>query len=230
MRFVGMIYGCLQRKMDDGTAMSFFLLPALPSMSTAAKQQLFGHSRRGINIRLQACGVPLTLKTDRNVINSPLYMPQNFTVKRTTTADPDFLSLVLALDHELWNELNEDQATYDQYNKVPDIRTAVLVYKGTEPVACGCFKGFDEQTVEIKRMFVTKAFRGKGLSKKVLRELEAWAQEIGYRTAVLETSIYFNVAQTLYTVAGYRVTPNYPPYESLPESICMKKELTTGAL
>jgi GNAT superfamily N-acetyltransferase len=132
---------------------------------------------------------------------------------------------VRLLDHELWNELNEDMQTYDQYNKVPDLNTVLLVYHGDEPVACGCFKSFDEQTAEIKRMFVKKSFRGLGLSKKVLHSLEEWALETGYSQTILETSIYFETAKTLYQTNGYSIIPNYPPYTGLHDSVCMKKHL-----
>lgn len=152
-------------------------------------------------------------------------MLKNMHIRRTTTGDSDFQQLVVLLDHELWNELNEDQATYDQYNKVPDIKTAILVYEGGEAVACGCFKELKKNTVEIKRMFVKKGSRGKGYSKAVLQELEQWARERGYRFAILETSVHFNTAKTLYQTNGYQVVPNYPPYVGLPESVCMKKAL-----
>lgn len=152
-------------------------------------------------------------------------MAGSFILKRTTAAHADFLTLVRQLDNELWNELEEDQATYDQYNKVPDIKTAVVIYNGGEPAACGCFKQFDEAAVEIKRMFVKKTFRGLGLSKIVLAELEAWAKETGYKAAVLETSVRFKTARNLYGNKGYCIVPNYPPYEGLPESVCMRKSL-----
>ena len=152
-------------------------------------------------------------------------MNQTVQVKRTATSDPHFLRLVSLLDHELWIELNEDQATYDQHNKVPGIPTAILLYDNGEPAACGCFKVFDEETVEIKRMFVKKESRGKGYSKLVLQALEYWAKESGYQYAILETSIHFTVAQNLYRSNNYYPTPNYPPYVDLPESICMKKDL-----
>lgn len=152
-------------------------------------------------------------------------MTEAFAIKRTTTADADFQLLVTHLDNELWNELKEDQATYDQYNKVPDIKTAVILYDVNIPVAIGCFKAFDESTVEIKRMFVEKAYRGKGCSKQILSELEKWAVEEGYSHAVLETSIHFNAARTLYTKAGYVIIPNYGQYAGLEESVCMKKDL-----
>ena len=148
-----------------------------------------------------------------------------FIVKRTTTEHPDFICLVSCLDNELWNELNEDQSTYDQYNKVPDIKTAIIIYDDEKPVAIGCFKEYNNNTVEIKRMYVDKAYRGKGLSKLVLNELEKWAIELGFINSILETSIHFAVARTLYEKAGYVVIPNYDQYEGLEESVCMKKKL-----
>src|SRR4051812_40292580 len=114
-------------------------------------------------------------------------MEQNIFLKRTTAADKDFQLLVECLDHELWDELKEDQATYAPHNKVADIKTAVLIYVNEEPAACGCFKKFDEQTVEVKRMFVQKTYRGLGLSKKILNALEQWAVENSYHYALLET-------------------------------------------
>jgi GNAT superfamily N-acetyltransferase len=152
-------------------------------------------------------------------------MQLHFILKRTTTADKDFRYLVSCLDHELWVELKEDQATYDQYNKVPDIETAIVIYAGEEPIACGCFKVYDQETVEIKRMFVQKAWRGKGLSRKLLNELKQWAIELGYRYAVLETSHRFVTARQLYTTNNYQIIPNYPPYTGMEESVCMKKKL-----
>ena len=146
-------------------------------------------------------------------------------VKRTTTDDQNFLLLVAELDFELWNELAEDQATYDQYNKVPAIATAIVLFEENVPAACGCFKEIDDRTVEIKRMFVRKAYRGKGYSKRILHELEKWAVSLGYRFALLERSIHFSIAKQLYQSNGYEIISNYPPYTDLPESVCMKKEL-----
>lgn len=152
-------------------------------------------------------------------------MEQNFLLKRTTTADADFQLLVKHLDNELWNELNEDMKTYDPHNKVPDIKTALVIYVEGQPVACGCYKQFDENTIEVKRMFVEKTHRGLGLSKKILKELEDWAIENNYHNAVLETSIHFSTARRLYETSGYAIIPNYPPYVGLKESVCMKKQL-----
>lgn len=152
-------------------------------------------------------------------------MINELTIKRTSTNNPDFIYLVSLLDYELWVELNEDQSTYDQYNKVPDLSTAIVIYADGKPVACGCYKKYDDKTVEIKRMYVDKNFRGKGISKLILSELEKWAVENKFEYAILETSIHFTVAQSLYKNAGYNVIENYDQYEGLEESVCMKKQL-----
>ncbi len=152
-------------------------------------------------------------------------MSELVVTKRTNSNNADFGKLINHLDHELWNELKEDQGTYDQYNKVPDLPTVVLIYADEVAIACGCFKPFDDHTVEIKRMFVEKDFRGKGISRMVLNELEKWAREIGYQFAILETSIHFTVARTLYGQSGYKIIENYAQYAGLEESVCMKKEL-----
>lgn len=156
-------------------------------------------------------------------------MEENVSIKRTTSSDKDFELLVTHLDHELWNELNEDQAQYDQYNKVPDLPTVVLVYVNHTPAACGCFKRYNAGTVEIKRMFVEKEFRRKGLAKMVLDELETWATKQNAKHAILETSVHFTAAKTLYMNAGYQVIANYDQYAGLKESVCMKKKLSTAA-
>jgi len=152
-------------------------------------------------------------------------MNKEWIIKRTNGADPDFQLLITHLDHELWNELKEDQATYDQYNKVPDIGTAVVIYVNGKPVASGCFKRYSDDMVEIKRMFVEKEFRGRGFSTVMLKELEEWAIQSGYQYAILETSIHFKAARGLYSGAGYKVIANYDQYAGLEESVCMKKEL-----
>lgn len=155
-------------------------------------------------------------------------MNTEINVKRTGSDDPDFQLLVSHLDHELWNELKEDQAAYDQYNKVPGINTVLVLYVDKMPVACGCFKEHNKVTVEIKRMFVEKEYRGQGLSIQVLDELEKWAKELGFRYAILETSIHFQAAKALYTGAGYHIIENYDQYKGLAESVCMKKKLVDG--
>ena len=48
------------------------------------------------------------------------------------------------------------QKKYKQHNKIDFIKDVVVIYKNGEPVACGAFKQFENNSVEIKRVFVKK--------------------------------------------------------------------------
>lgn len=144
---------------------------------------------------------------------------------RTTSDHPDFRMMVRTLDEDLYQRNGETQKQYDQYNKIGHIQHAIVVYVDEQPIGCGCFKKYDEQTIEIKRMFILSKMRGKQLAAGLLQELENWAVEEGFRKAVLETGRRQIEAIRLYTVAGYSMTENYGQYIGMEDSICYRKEL-----
>ncbi|GAB3936046.1 GNAT family N-acetyltransferase [Mucilaginibacter myungsuensis] len=145
------------------------------------------------------------------------------TLHRITSANPDFRLLITQLDADLREMYADLMDSYDQHNIIEQIDTVVIAYHDDAPVGCGCFKAFDSESVELKRMFVARDARGKGISKLVLAELENWAAELGYRYTVLETGSKNIEAQALYRKSGYGVTPSYGPYVDLPDSVCMRK-------
>ena len=144
---------------------------------------------------------------------------------RTTSNNADFAQLIAALDDDLYQRNGDAQLKYRPYNKVDTIKHVVLVYVDGKPVGCGAFKKFDEESVEIKRMFVYPEMRGKRLAARILQELENWAVEEGYNKTVLETGYKQTEAIRLYTIAGYTLTENYGQYIGMDESICYRKEL-----
>lgn len=146
-------------------------------------------------------------------------------IKRTQSTDPDFKLLVKELDAGLRIVNGEMMDIYDQHNIIESIDTVVIAYQGDTPVGCGCFKPFDKDAVEIKRMFVRPAARGKGISAMVLQELESWAHSLGFKYTVLETGSRQVEALGLYKKAGYTSIPKYGPYVNLPDSICLRKQL-----
>ena len=146
-------------------------------------------------------------------------------LKRTTSTDDDFRFLVNQLDAELREMYADLMNTYDQHNLIEHIDTVVVAYLNDIPVGCGCFKPFDAEAVEIKRMFVAKIARGNGISRFILSGLESWAQELGSNYTVLETGIKNLEALALYQKSGYINIPNYGPYINLPDSICFRKTL-----
>lgn len=147
-------------------------------------------------------------------------------LKRTNSTDPDFLILVNRLNEYLLQQYGGLQDFYSQFNKIDNIPTVVVIYQEEIPVACGCFKKWDERTVELKRMFVADEYRGRGLGKAVVLELENWAAEIGYIRMVLEHGNRQPEASQLYQHLGFEIIPNYGQYAGMEEtSICRAKVL-----
>jgi GNAT superfamily N-acetyltransferase len=149
------------------------------------------------------------------------------TIKRTNSNNTDFHTLVKELDKDLLNRYGQLQQFYNQFNKIENNPNIVIAYINDEAAGCGCFKQFDESSVEIKRMFVSNEHRGKGIGAAILTALENWAAELGQEATVLELGNNQPEAICLYKKQGYTIIPNYGQYVGMEAtSICLKKELT----
>ncbi|MFH7012440.1 GNAT family N-acetyltransferase [Flavobacterium sp. FlaQc-52] len=146
-------------------------------------------------------------------------------LKRTNSDDADFLKLVVLLDQDLKIRDGEDHAFYNQFNKTDTIKHVIVYYENGIAVACGAFREKTNDTVEIKRMYVHFEHRKKGIASIILKELETWAAEVQYKYTILETGKNQPEAIALYQKQKYTITPNYPPYEEMDNSVCMKKTL-----
>ena len=147
------------------------------------------------------------------------------TLKRTNSDDTDFKNLVVLLDQDLAIRDGEDHAFYNQFNKTDKIKHVIVFYENNIAAGCGAFREKESDTVEIKRMFVHPDHRKKGFASAVLKELEIWAKEVGYAYTILETGKNQPEAINLYQKQDYTIIPNYPPYEAMDNSVCMKKTL-----
>ncbi len=147
------------------------------------------------------------------------------TIRRTDSSDPDFRELVALLDAELAERDGDEHPFYAQFNKIDLIRHAVVATVDGEAVGCGAYKPYEGDIVEIKRMFVRPRGRGKGIAVAILAELERWAREEGYSSAVLETGFKQPEAIRLYEKSGYVRIPNYGQYAGVANSLCMRKDL-----
>jgi ribosomal protein S18 acetylase RimI-like enzyme len=71
------------------------------------------------------------------------------------------------------------------------------------PVGCGAVKLRDPEAGEIKRMWVSREARGRGLGSRLLAELEASARAAGKVVARLETNRSLVEAVAMYRRHGY---------------------------
>jgi GNAT superfamily N-acetyltransferase len=100
-----------------------------------------------------------------------------------------------------------------------------VIYQGENAVGCGALRVLDENTGELKRMYVREAYRRRGISRKLIHHLENTARELGISCMRLETGPEQVEALALYESCGYSYIPPYGEYVGSPVSICMEKAL-----
>lgn len=145
--------------------------------------------------------------------------------KKTDSGDKDFIALASLLDKELSDRYLEMQTQYEIHNQVSEDLPVVIAYENEIPVGCCCYKVYAPQTIEIKRMYVKPGYRNRGYAIILLRMLEQWAAEQGFKKAKLETGTRQPESIALYRKSGYILTDNYGPYVGKSESVCMEKAL-----
>lgn len=104
-------------------------------------------------------------------------------------------------------------------------------FQGEDVVGCGAVKVLSwhgENYGEIKRMYVTPEYRGRGLSRRLLSALEQRLRARGVTLARLETGVHQASALALYRRAGYLERPPFGDYAPDPLSVFMEKRLRHG--
>ena len=101
-----------------------------------------------------------------------------------------------------------------------------LAWAEGRAVGCGAVRLIDEDTAELKRMYVVPERRRQGVAGALLRFLEDEALGLGARRVVLETVTHPPDAVALYRVAGYEEIPRFGPYVDSEISYCMAKSVT----
>ncbi|MFD2824229.1 GNAT family N-acetyltransferase [Lacinutrix iliipiscaria] len=148
------------------------------------------------------------------------------TIVRTNSSHIDFIRLVKKLDNYLKITDGDEHDFYNQFNSIEALQHTIVAYVNQKPVGCGAFKGFDENTVEIKRMFTLPETRCQGVASQILKALEEWAKELGFNSCVLETGIRQTEAVQFYKKNNYYSIPNYGQYKTIENSLCFQKELS----
>jgi GNAT superfamily N-acetyltransferase len=88
------------------------------------------------------------------------------------------------------------------------------------PLACGALRRIDSQTAEVRRIYVHRDHRRKGLARAVLAYLQREAQRLGYRRLLLETGYKQFESMQLYESLGFHRIPPFGDYQNDPTSVC----------
>jgi GNAT superfamily N-acetyltransferase len=110
---------------------------------------------------------------------------------------------------------------------VPPGGVLLLARVDGAPAGIGGVRFLDTEVAEVKSMFVSPAFRGLGLGRRILAELDRIAAEHGCRAVRLDSSAYLTEAIGLYRSAGYR---EVAPYNDNPKAdVWFERELSDEA-
>lgn len=144
------------------------------------------------------------------------------------------LALIGALNAELSAMYPEPGATHfrlDPNEVAPGLGAFFVVRLDGRPVGCGAVRriddpAFDAPTGELKRMYVAREVRGRGVGRALLARLEDEARALGLQQLVLETGTRNVDALALYRGAGFDDIPPYGEYVASPgTSVCLAKRL-----
>jgi GNAT superfamily N-acetyltransferase len=94
----------------------------------------------------------------------------------------------------------------------------LLAVSGDTPVGCGGVRRLSSPAAgEVKRLFVRRTARGRGVGRALLAGLEARAGDLGLTELRLDTDGGVPAALALFRSAGYRPIPDYNgnPYARL---------------
>jgi GNAT superfamily N-acetyltransferase len=97
----------------------------------------------------------------------------------------------------------------DPAEVAPPVGAWVVAYLNDQPVGCGGVKRLDDNSAELKRIYLDSAARGRGLGRRLLEQLEQHAHDLGYELLRLDTGDLQPEALGLFLSAGYEHIPDY---------------------
>lgn len=133
--------------------------------------------------------------------------------------DESVLKLFSEHDDFMIDFLGEDKVYYTRYNESENIEKVWVVFYDNLPIGCIAYRKKEEGTGEVKRLYIKKEYRGKGISKELLKTLECYAKEQGCHTLFLDTRVTLEPAVSLYRSHGFSIVYQQGLY------IQMEKEL-----
>ena len=145
-------------------------------------------------------------------------------VIRTNSQNLEFKKLVQLLNSDL---ANRDGKTHplSKFNNISRIKYVVLILKKNIAIGCGAISKYDNDSMEIKRMYVSPEARGKRIGDKILSELENWSRELGSTKCLLFMGSKQPEAKKLYQRNNYDLIEKYGKLKDITDSICLAKDL-----
>jgi len=146
--------------------------------------------------------------------------------------DPRSVALRAAMDAEMderyaeWSAALSPETAAAVWAVVSahDEELDVVLALDPDPVGHAALRPF-EDALEVKKVYVLPEARGRGISKLLMKELEAIARERGITRLVLQTGPLQPEAVGLYESLGYAAIEPYGGYGVIPGVFCFEKRV-----
>ena len=146
-------------------------------------------------------------------------------------------ALITALNAELSAMYPEPGANHfrlDPHETAPGTGAFFIAMLDGAPVGCGAVRTLAERIPElpgagrvgeVKRMYVARGLRGKGIGRAIVSSIEREARALGMTHIVLETGVRQLEAIELYRRTGFTEIAPYGEYVTSPVAMCFAKPL-----
>lgn len=125
---------------------------------------------------------------------------------------PDAVRLLRAFHQEQVSRYGHaEPIDLDPVEYAPPYGMFAVAYRYGVPLGCGGYRRFGEQndTIEIKKVYLAPQGRGRGAGRLFLTWLERKAAMAGARRIILETGVRNTAALRLFQSFGYHPIPAY---------------------
>jgi putative acetyltransferase len=87
--------------------------------------------------------------------------------------------------------------------------TFLVALNGEQVIGSGALRRLDEETAELKRMWLLEAYHGQSIGYRLIMELFEFARQQGYTRIRLQTSLVQTRALAFYGKVGFYEIPSY---------------------
>lgn len=126
-------------------------------------------------------------------------------IRSMGVADTTVLELFSEHDDFMIEFLGEDSHYYTRYTENENIENVWVAFVDNIPAGCIAYRKKADGVGEVKRLFLRKEYRGRGLSKELLKQVENHAGKQGCTTLFLDTRITLEPAVSLYRSYGFEI-------------------------
>ena len=96
-------------------------------------------------------------------------MDDNMETVLTNEKDERFIELTKELDNEYFEKYGDVVLKHQEYNDLKDPHIVLLALLYGKPIACASYRLFDKDSIEIKRVYVKRRYRKKGIAYKLVK-------------------------------------------------------------